>query len=67
MPQKKTLPTAEQISAIDAYCEKHNLTPSVAGRIAWARLIGKAPTRAEIESATIPAGNLANLKQFREQ
>jgi hypothetical protein len=66
MPQKKTSPTAEQITAIDSYCEKHNLTPSVAGRIAWARLLGKAPTRAEIEAATIPAGNLASLKQFQE-
>lgn len=65
MPQRKTLPTEEQNKAIDAYCAKHGLSPTVAGRIAWARLLAKPPKAWEIEDAKVPRGNLDTLKQYQ--
>lgn len=66
MPQKKTLPTAEQLAEIKAYCERHKLNAIVAGRIAWARLLAKPPKAWEIEDATVPRGNLETLKQYQD-
>lgn len=65
MPQRKTLPTDEQNRAIDAYCEKHGLSPTVAGRIAWARLLAKPPKQQEIDAATVQRGNIETLKQYQ--
>lgn len=66
MPQKITSPTAEQLAEIKAYCDRHKLSPIVAGRIAWARLLAKPPKGWEIKDATIPRGNLETLKQFQD-
>lgn len=63
MPQRKTLPTEEQNQAINEYCETHEISPTIAGRIAWARLLAKPPTPREIREATVPLGNLDTLRQ----
>ena len=63
MPQRKTLPTEEQNQKIDAYCQEHGISPTIAGRIAWDRLLSAAPKPAEIRKAKVPLGNPETLKQ----
>jgi hypothetical protein len=57
----KTKP--EQAQGFRDYCEAHGITPAIAGRIAFARLLSKKPTKAEIKAATVPRGNLDTLRQ----
>jgi hypothetical protein len=66
MPQRKTLPTEEQEEAIKQYIADNKISPIIAGRIAWDRLLAAPAKPKEIKKATLPRGTVENLKNQPE-